>query len=168
MSHEFLAWQLSIRLRPAGSCQHLYLKRMTQATDSNCCPSLSGAALTIHKRFYSHHPTSIQEKRGRLPPMPLNENWGGWSLTETSKALTNTRKVSLILSRHLDDILAFWRQCLHTGCFRLVEFCKWFEYAETLTHKRTSLRWWCKVTFMLSQIVGQASKIFFYSSYFDI
>ena len=32
---------------------------MTQATDSNCCPSLSGAALTIHKRFYSRHP-SIQ------------------------------------------------------------------------------------------------------------
>ena len=44
------------RIQHRGStCQHLYLKRMTQATDSNCCPSLAGAALTIHKRFYSRH-----------------------------------------------------------------------------------------------------------------
>ena len=66
----FLNWQASglepapyactcHRIQHRGStCQHLYLKRMTQATDSNCCPSLSGAALTIHKRFYSRHPVN--------------------------------------------------------------------------------------------------------------
>ena len=96
MPHELLAWQLSIRLRPTGSCQHLFLKRMTQATDSNCCPSLSGAALTIHKRFYSRHPTSCHKIRGRLPPYCTTiSTGGGWRLTGICKALTNAKKAGL-------------------------------------------------------------------------
>ena len=45
-------------------------------------------------------------KRGRLPRMPLNKNWRRFETHWNRKSLTNTRKVSLKLSRHLDDILA--------------------------------------------------------------
>jgi hypothetical protein len=49
------------------------------------------------------------KKRGRFPRMPLNENW--WRLEShwNHEAPTNTRKVSLKLSRHPDDILAYQR-----------------------------------------------------------
>ena len=96
MSHELLAWQLSIRLRRAGSCQQLFLKRMTQATDSNCCPSLSGAALTIHKRFYSRHPKiQLSNEAGSQSPVYRSSAGGGWRLTGTCKALTNAKKAGL-------------------------------------------------------------------------
>jgi hypothetical protein len=85
------------------------------------------------------------KKRGRFPRMPLNENW--WRLEShwNHEAPTNTRKVSLKLSRHPDDILVY-----QSGAAWSYRALFWPN-------------WRCKVSPLLSQIMGHA-RFFFWLS----
>ena len=91
--------------RSSPSCQSFFQKDDTSGRIRTCSTCLRFHRSEIVVLLVSSD--QPHKKRGRFPRMPLNENW--WRLEShwNHEAPTNTRKVSLKLSRHPDDILVY-------------------------------------------------------------